>query len=190
MGMRSTGLATTSPCVEILRRLATEINASLDAKQDNRHAETDLTDDIDEIMGASRTTAFIESNSDDTPARNVIVAGLTALTWGSTNPLTEVNETFATLQRRRRVPPLVGGSQLAAAMSVAPTPVSSANDASAAGKYPWHVHHVKLLCIKPTIQPMTPENHPRARRVTNWMQTPTAMKGTLRQSRTWTMMME
>ncbi|KAI0054708.1 hypothetical protein BV25DRAFT_1903821 [Artomyces pyxidatus] len=135
-------LATISPCVEILRRLATEINASLGAKQGNRHAEADLTDDIDELMGSlAHHGVYREQlgrtfDSDDTPARDVIASGLTALTWGNVNPLTEFNNTFATLQRRRRIPPLVNGSLPMATTSATVTPVSSAKDASAAAITP------------------------------------------------------
>ncbi|KIJ59407.1 hypothetical protein HYDPIDRAFT_162408 [Hydnomerulius pinastri MD-312] len=107
-------LETIAPCVEILRNLAADINATLGAKQGNRHATPDLTEDIDELMGSLTHNKVYEIehgrifDEGDSPAVDCIATGFTSLTWGISSPLREFNATFWTLQQRRRIRPLVG----------------------------------------------------------------------------------
>ena len=108
-------LETIAPCVEILRRLATDVHASLGSKQGNRHAAPDLTEDIDKLMGSlAHHKVYVEQqgrvfDEDDPPAPDMIVDGYASLSWGGATPLKQFNDMFTMLQRRRRVHPLVGG---------------------------------------------------------------------------------
>ncbi|TFY76426.1 hypothetical protein EWM64_g7587 [Hericium alpestre] len=107
-------LHTIAPCIQILRDLANEVNSTLGANQGNRHASLDLTDDIDELMGSLRHHSVYNMTlgrvfaSDDKPAADVVAEGFTSLSWGSSSPLVQFNETFLRLQKRRRIRPLVG----------------------------------------------------------------------------------
>ncbi|KAH9031765.1 hypothetical protein EDB85DRAFT_1865564 [Lactarius pseudohatsudake] len=107
-------LATISPCIEILRRLATEVNGTLGSKQGNRHASADLTKDIKILMdGLEQNHVYDEVlgrtlGDDESPAPDVIGEGYTALTWGAKSPLRQFNRLISTLQRRCAIEPLVG----------------------------------------------------------------------------------
>ncbi|KAH9011428.1 hypothetical protein EDB83DRAFT_2234081 [Lactarius deliciosus] len=107
-------LATISPCIEILRRLATEVNSTLGSKQGNRHASADLTKDIKILMDSLKQNNIYEEvlgrtlGDDESPAPDVIGEGYTALTWGAKSPLRQFNRLVSTLQRRCSVQPLVG----------------------------------------------------------------------------------
>lgn len=109
-------LATVAPCVEILRRLATNVHELIGSRQGNRHAAPDLTEDIDELMGSlAHHNIYTEQlgrvfDDDDPPTQDVIVEGYTTLSWGGATPLKQFNEAFVTLQRRRRIKPLVGSA--------------------------------------------------------------------------------
>lgn len=97
-------LATISPCIEVLRRLATEVNGTLGSKQGNRHASADLTKDINILMDSLKQNNVYEEvlgrtiGDDESPAPDVISEGYTALTWGAKSPLRQFNRTINTLQ--------------------------------------------------------------------------------------------
>ncbi|KAH9028546.1 hypothetical protein EDB84DRAFT_1606274 [Lactarius hengduanensis] len=107
-------LATISPCIEILRRLATEVNSTLGSKQGNRHASADLTKDIKILMDSLKQNDIYEEvlgrtlGDDESPAPDVIGEGYTALTWGAKSPLRQFNHLVSTLQRRCGIQPLAG----------------------------------------------------------------------------------
>ncbi|TFY77269.1 hypothetical protein EWM64_g6746 [Hericium alpestre] len=107
-------LHTIAPCIQILRDLANKVNSTLGVKQGNRHVSLDLTDDIDELMGSLRHNNIYSVAlgrvfaSEDKPAADVVAEGFTSLSWGSSSPLAQFNETFIRLQKRRRIRPLVG----------------------------------------------------------------------------------
>ncbi|KAH9174081.1 hypothetical protein EDB89DRAFT_1849372, partial [Lactarius sanguifluus] len=114
-------LATISPCIEILRRLAalaTEVNGTLGSKQGNRHASADLTKDIKILMDSLEQNNVYEEvlsrtlGDDESPAPDVIGEGFTALAWGAKSPLQQLNRLISTLQRRYTIQPLVGTALL------------------------------------------------------------------------------
>ncbi|KAH9172322.1 hypothetical protein EDB89DRAFT_2114193 [Lactarius sanguifluus] len=91
-------LATISPCIEILQRLATEdIKILMDSLEQNNVYE--------EVLG--RTLG-----DDESPAPDVIGEGFTALAWGEKSPLQQFNRLISTLQRRYTIQPLVGTALL------------------------------------------------------------------------------
>ncbi|KAH9017801.1 hypothetical protein EDB84DRAFT_1520840 [Lactarius hengduanensis] len=107
-------LATISPCIEVLRRLATEVNNTLGSKQGNRHASADLTKDIKILMDSLEQNDVYKEvlgrtlGDDESPAPDAIGEGYSALTWGVKSPLRQFNRLISTLQRRRTIQPLVG----------------------------------------------------------------------------------
>ncbi|KAH9030210.1 hypothetical protein EDB85DRAFT_1891679 [Lactarius pseudohatsudake] len=72
-------LAMTSPCIEILWQLATEVNSTLGSKQGNRHTSTDLTKDIKILMDSLKQNNVYEEvlshtlGDNESPAPDVIV---------------------------------------------------------------------------------------------------------------------
>ena len=79
-------LETIAPCVQILWHLATDVHATLRARQGNHHAALDLTDNMDKLMGSlahyrvyteQRDHCFDED--DDGPAPDVISEGYASL---------------------------------------------------------------------------------------------------------------
>jgi len=131
-------LATISPCVQILRQLASEINSALGSRQGSKHGSPDLTEDIEELMGSlSHNGVYVLHpgrclDEDDAGlADNVVTTGFNMLTFGSNSPLKQFNQTLATLQQRRRVKPLISpGSE---------QPEQEGN--------PFTIHDGELLCI-------------------------------------------
>ncbi|KAH9003933.1 hypothetical protein EDB83DRAFT_2237225 [Lactarius deliciosus] len=107
-------LATISPCIEVLRRLATEVNNTLGSKQGIRHASADLTKDIKILMDSLEQNDVYKEvlgrtlGDDESPAPDVIGEGYSALTWGAKSPLRQFNRLISTLQRRSTIQPLVG----------------------------------------------------------------------------------
>ncbi|KAL1728864.1 hypothetical protein EV714DRAFT_213991, partial [Schizophyllum commune] len=137
-------LGVVAPCANVLRQLAKTMNNVLGAQsQGTRHAPADLTADIAELMKSLnehdvyRVTPGRVLDDDDTPAKDIMGAGLQMLTDNATSPLNEYNASFTRLQRRRRRAPLVGQHphQLvastgtpAAAASAVPGPTSADSD--------------------------------------------------------------
>ncbi|KAJ6468839.1 hypothetical protein C8R45DRAFT_1055210 [Mycena sanguinolenta] len=97
-------LALISPCVDILRQLATKINLDLGACQGSKHASPDLAEDIQSLMDSlTEDEVYTEKegrvlDDDEKPAPDVLSVGMAALTHGgSTTPLAEFNEQFEIL---------------------------------------------------------------------------------------------
>ncbi|KAH9033154.1 hypothetical protein EDB83DRAFT_2229397, partial [Lactarius deliciosus] len=107
-------LATISPCIEVLRRLATEVNNTLGSKQGSRHASADLTKDIKILMDSLEQNNVYKEvlgrtlGDNESPAPDVMGEGCSVLTWGVKSPLQQFNRLISTLQRRRTIQPLVG----------------------------------------------------------------------------------
>lgn len=98
-----------APCVEVLRQLARNFNDILGADQGTRHAPPDLTKDIDMLMSSLNEHKVYQIqkgrvlDEDDGPVKDVVAVGLQNLTEGTKNPLSEYNDAFKRLQRRRRM---------------------------------------------------------------------------------------
>lgn len=90
------------------------------AKQGDHHASSDLTDDIEELMGSLAHHHVYEVqpgrvlNDDDKPVPDAIGDGFVSLTYGSASPLSAFNRSFKMIQNRFRMRPLVGDELLAA----------------------------------------------------------------------------
>ena len=98
-----------SPCVNILRALANQINATLGSKQGTKHHNPDITVDITELMKSMRRYHVYEKTVGRTiDSSNPIVPDL--LTVGLHElfkPLQEYNNLFHQLQQRRERTPLI-----------------------------------------------------------------------------------
>ncbi|KAF4610292.1 hypothetical protein D9613_010674 [Agrocybe pediades] len=98
-----------SPCVDVLRELARNFHGMLGADQGTRHAEPQLAKDIESLMkyisehDVYKIRKGRTLDDDEPPAKDVITAGFHSLTMGAKNPLSEYNDAFARLQRRRRM---------------------------------------------------------------------------------------
>lgn len=85
----------------------------LGSRQGKKHCPADLRRDIDVLVAnLTENQVYVEQpgrrvDADDPPAVDVTTRGLELLTSGAKNPLREFNETFATLQRRSKVKPLL-----------------------------------------------------------------------------------
>ncbi|KAJ7865487.1 hypothetical protein B0H14DRAFT_2347966, partial [Mycena olivaceomarginata] len=106
-------LALVSPCVDILRQLATRMNAELGTRQGSKHATPDLADDIAALMASlDEHEVYVEKegrvlDDDEKPAPDVISVGMAALSHGaSTTPLAEFNQQVDVLRERRRLTPV------------------------------------------------------------------------------------
>ncbi|KAF9536202.1 hypothetical protein CPC08DRAFT_775592 [Agrocybe pediades] len=77
-----------------------------------RHAEPQLQKDIESLMKylSEHNVYKIQKggtlDDDEPPVKDVITAGFHSLTTGVKNPLSEYNDAFARLQRRRRMKPV------------------------------------------------------------------------------------
>ncbi|VDC03269.1 unnamed protein product [Peniophora sp. CBMAI 1063] len=108
-------LKTIAPCVRVLRKLSTDINSALGSKQGTRHAEPDLSDDIQELMDSLQHHSVYTVKpgrhfdaDDDSLVADAVARGHAMLTTGPTSPLNAFNERFRSLQHQYRVPPVVG----------------------------------------------------------------------------------
>ncbi|KAJ6624223.1 hypothetical protein B0H10DRAFT_2162254 [Mycena sp. CBHHK59/15] len=106
-------LAFVSPCVDVLRRLATRLNTDLGARQGNKHTIPDLTKDITSLMASLQEhEVYVLKegrvlDDDELPAPDVLSVGAAALTHGAmTNPLQDFNDQFDQLRRRRELIPV------------------------------------------------------------------------------------
>ncbi|KAA1476504.1 hypothetical protein DENSPDRAFT_785151 [Dentipellis sp. KUC8613] len=140
-------LATISPCVEVLRQLATHVNVTLGSAQGNRHAEADLTEDLDELLGhLDHNNVYREQpgrifGEGDRPAPDAIAAGRHALTWGANAPLKQFNSSFRKLQCRRRIQPLVGGHAVS-------RPATSPDIRTSLQNLTWTVKAELMSCLQ------------------------------------------
>ncbi|KAK7027796.1 hypothetical protein R3P38DRAFT_3315316 [Favolaschia claudopus] len=106
-------LALVSPCVDILRQLATRMNVELGTRQGSKHATPDLAADIAALMASlDEHEVYVEKegrvlDDDEKPAPDAISVGMAALTHGTTTtPLAEFNQQFEVLRERRRLTPV------------------------------------------------------------------------------------
>ncbi|KAH9912438.1 uncharacterized protein B0H18DRAFT_1054099 [Fomitopsis serialis] len=104
-------LAMVSPCIDILRRLSTQLNDSLGAKQGSKHTSPSLERDITVLMQSLRQHRVYELepgreiDDDKAVVPDSYTLGLELLE----GPLDEFNRSIAKLQARCRSTPLVGG---------------------------------------------------------------------------------
>ncbi|KAJ3492391.1 hypothetical protein NLI96_g67 [Meripilus lineatus] len=116
-----------SPCVEILRRIATHINSGLGSHQGSKHSSPDLWNDISVIMKSLREQRVYEINPGRTipgakvEVINIVEKGLNLLP----KSINDYNVEFQTWQRRHLRRPLIGD----AAISI-PTGTDKETDAS------------------------------------------------------------
>ncbi|KAJ7206570.1 hypothetical protein GGX14DRAFT_568125 [Mycena pura] len=106
-------LAFVSPCVDVLRRLATSMNRDLGSRQGNKHTIPDFDNDIHCLMASlTEHEVYVQKegrvlDDDEMPAPDVLSAGAAALTHGTTsNPLQEFNAQFDQLRQRRELIPV------------------------------------------------------------------------------------
>ncbi|KAF8196897.1 hypothetical protein K438DRAFT_1906287 [Mycena galopus ATCC 62051] len=105
-------LSLISPCVDILRQLATKINNDIGARQGSKHSSPDLSADITALMTSLAEHEVYQEkegrvlDADDKPVPDVLSVGMAALTHGSSiTPLAEFNQQFDVLRERRRLTP-------------------------------------------------------------------------------------
>ncbi|KAJ7125765.1 hypothetical protein C8R43DRAFT_898159 [Mycena crocata] len=106
-------LSLVSPCVDILRQLATKINVDLGARQGSKHATPELKEDIGALMKSlAEHEVYVEKegrvlDDDEAPAPDALSVGMAALTHGSaTTPLDEFNQQFEVMRARRGLTPV------------------------------------------------------------------------------------
>ncbi|KAJ6455499.1 hypothetical protein DFH09DRAFT_1384541, partial [Mycena vulgaris] len=111
-------LALVSPCVDVLRRLATSMNRDLGSRQGNKHTIPDLDNDIQCLMASlTEHEVYIKKegrvlDDDEMPVPDVLSAGAAALTHGTTsNPLQDFNAQFDRLRERRALLPVAALTQ-------------------------------------------------------------------------------
>lgn len=99
-----------SPCIDVLRRLATHINHDLGARQGSKHTSPDLQLDIQELMDILTEFGVYEKEpgrtiETDKPAvLNAVSAGLSQLA----GPLADFNSQLRRLQTRCTMTPVIG----------------------------------------------------------------------------------
>ncbi|KAK7019993.1 hypothetical protein R3P38DRAFT_1236976 [Favolaschia claudopus] len=134
-------LAMISPCVDILRTLATRIHADLGARQGLKHTIPNLDKDIAALMDSLNEHDVYTLqpgrvlDDDEQPVPDIVSVGMAALTHGtSITPLAEFNQQFNTLRKRRRLTPIAdllpllnpqSTSQTTSSSAAIPTPSSS-----------------------------------------------------------------
>ncbi len=101
-------LETISPCINVLRELATQMNSTLGSQQGTKHHAPDLSHDIKELMRSLRTHRVYQQEQgraidDGSEVSDILVDGL----HGLVGPLRDYNTAFDRLRVRRKVDPLV-----------------------------------------------------------------------------------
>ncbi|KAJ6469072.1 hypothetical protein C8R47DRAFT_1151103 [Mycena vitilis] len=106
-------LAMISPCVDILRGLASRIHTDLGARQGAKHTIPNLDEDIAALMDSldEHDVYTLQPgrvlDDDELPVPDVVSVGMAALTHGaSITPLAEFNQQFDLLRERRRLTPV------------------------------------------------------------------------------------
>ncbi|KAJ6626313.1 hypothetical protein B0H10DRAFT_2211201 [Mycena sp. CBHHK59/15] len=106
-------LAMISPCVDILRTLATRIHTYLGARQGSKHTIPNLDEDIAALMDSLDEHDMYTLqpgrvlDDDEQPVPDILSVGMAALTHGaSITPLAEFNQQFEILRARRRLMPV------------------------------------------------------------------------------------
>ncbi|KAH9839465.1 uncharacterized protein C8Q71DRAFT_821461 [Rhodofomes roseus] len=119
-------LAMISPCIDILRRLSTQMNASLGAKLGSKHTSPSIQKDITVLMSSLHHHRVYELHpgraiDDDKPiVPDALTYGLELLE----GPLEDFNHTFTKLQARCRSTPLSTTTVVPAASSSEPQTVA------------------------------------------------------------------
>lgn len=99
-----------SPCIDVLRQLATHMNDTLGSRLGQKHHTPDISKDLRKLLDTLRSKAVYEIklgrtvDSAKVEVPNVVTAGFRALA----GPLREHNERFERMRRRYRETPLVG----------------------------------------------------------------------------------
>lgn len=107
-------LAMISPCIDVLRKVASQVHASLGSHQGRKHTSPDLTRDIRVLMASLDEHRVYEVGAErkgvDESEIELIPdlwgVGVAQMTDGANATLTEYNAAFKTLQARCRVKPL------------------------------------------------------------------------------------
>ncbi|KAJ6595416.1 hypothetical protein B0H10DRAFT_2167812 [Mycena sp. CBHHK59/15] len=106
-------LALISPCVDILRSLATRIHTDLGARQGSKHTIPNLEEDIAALMDSleEHDVYMLQQgrvlDDDEKPVPDILSVGMAALTHGaSTTPLADFNQQFEILRARRGLTPV------------------------------------------------------------------------------------
>ncbi|EPS92574.1 hypothetical protein FOMPIDRAFT_1056740 [Fomitopsis schrenkii] len=102
-----------SPCIDVLRRLASYMNPSLGALQGTKHAATSLDKDIRQLVSSLRSHRVYEFQpgriiDDGTGQSAVVRDSITHVLQQLAEPLKEFNTAFAKLQSRCDNTPLLG----------------------------------------------------------------------------------
>ena len=102
-----------APCVDVLRELTRSFNDFLGADQGTCHAPPDLSNDMQTLMDSLNENNVYQiqqgrvlDEDDGEPVKDAITTGLQSLTAGTKNSLSEYNEAFRLLQRRRKIIPV------------------------------------------------------------------------------------
>ena len=99
-----------SPCVDVLRNLASRMNDDLGARQGKKHSTPDLRKDIDILMASlAKLDVYVEKEGrildpDEMPVPDAISVDLTDFAHGSA--LTDFNTQFERNRERRRLLPI------------------------------------------------------------------------------------
>lgn len=105
-------LSEVAPTVEVLRRIATQINHDLGSCQGTKHSTPNLDNDIKELMQSLKDNSVYQIEegrsleSTKSIVTDVLSEGVVALSEGPA--LKEYNDAFKILQERRRAIPLIG----------------------------------------------------------------------------------
>lgn len=98
-----------SPCISLLRQLATQVNSTLGARLGTKHQPPELKRDLETLSSSMRERGVFRMQPGrelqgvrDGEVPNVVTAGFNQLL----KPLEEYNETFRQLQCRRRGTPI------------------------------------------------------------------------------------
>lgn len=97
------------PCVDVLCQLARHFNSEFGSSQGTRHAPPDLSKDIQTLMisldehNVYRIQKGRLLDDDDKHVKHMFQVGLINLSAGTKSPLSDYNESFQLLQRRRRI---------------------------------------------------------------------------------------
>lgn len=104
-------LKTISPCINLLRKLANQVHATVGSYQGRTHKPADLTRDINELMKSLEGHNVYEISlgrrvEGGEPVVDLYSAGLQQLTYGPSATLEEYRQEFTRLQERCKVMPL------------------------------------------------------------------------------------
>ncbi|KXN92075.1 hypothetical protein AN958_09778 [Leucoagaricus sp. SymC.cos] len=116
-------LSLISPCVEVLRQLASSFNSALGSDQGVQHTTPNLSHDITSLIDSLCDHRVYEKidgqklDDDDEPTRDIWTSGVEAMVGVAQNLLFEYNTTFKRLQKHRRRTPVTAVSNPEAKMT-------------------------------------------------------------------------